>query len=62
MRVHYEVIKIKPDEKNVTVKNPETGEIFAEDCEKLLLSTGAKPVYVICQSGLRSYILSRILS
>ena len=44
MRVHHEVISIDPDSKNVTVKNLGTGEIFNESYDKLLISTGARPV------------------
>lgn len=44
MRVHHEVISINPDSKTVTVKNLGTGEIFNESYDKLLISTGARPV------------------
>lgn len=44
MRVHHEVISINPNSKSVTVKNLETGEIFEESYDKLLLSPGARPV------------------
>ena len=43
MRVHHEVLSIQPEEKTVTVKNLETGEVFEEHYDKLLLSPGAKP-------------------
>lgn len=44
MKVHHEVTAIHPDRKTVTVKNLETGDIFEESYNKLLLSPGAKPV------------------
>lgn len=44
MKVRHEVTAIHPDKKTVTVKNLETGEIFEESYDKLLLSPGAKPV------------------
>lgn len=44
MRVHHEVISINPDSKTVTVKNLGTGEIFNESYDKLMISTGARPV------------------
>ena len=43
MRVHHEVIAIRPDRKTVSVRNLETGECFEESYDKLLLSPGAKP-------------------
>ena len=45
MKVHHEVTAIHPDSKTVSVKNLETGEIFEESYDKLLLSPGAKPVW-----------------
>ena len=45
MKVHHEVTAIHPDKKTVSVKNLETGEIFEEPYDKLLLSPGAKPVW-----------------
>lgn len=44
MRVYHEVISINPDSKTVTVKNLGTGEVFEESYDKLLISTGARPV------------------
>lgn len=44
MRVHHEVMSIDVKEKMVTVKNLENGEVFEEGYDKLLISTGAKPV------------------
>ncbi len=43
MKVHHEVTAIHPDRKTVSVKNLETGDIFEESYDKLLLSPGARP-------------------
>ena len=43
MKVHHEVTAIHPERKAVSVKNLETGELFEESYDKLLLSPGAKP-------------------
>lgn len=43
MNVHHEVTAIHPENKTVTVKSLESGTIFAESYDKLLLSPGAKP-------------------
>lgn len=43
MKVHHEVTAIHTDKKAVSVKNLETGEIFEEKYDKLILSPGAKP-------------------
>ena len=45
MKVHHEVTAIHPDRKTVSVKNLETGKVFKESYDKLLLSPGAKPVW-----------------
>ena len=45
MKVHHEVVAIHPDRKTVSVKNLETGKVFEESYDKLLLSPGAKPVW-----------------
>ena len=45
MKVHHEVTAIHPDRKTVSVKNLETGELFEESYDKLLLSPGAKPLW-----------------
>lgn len=45
MKVRHEVTAIHPDRKTVSVKNLETGEVFEESYDKLLLSPGAKPVW-----------------
>ena len=45
MHVHHEVTAIHPDRKTVSVKNLESGEVFEESYDKLLLSPGAKPVW-----------------
>lgn len=44
MKVHHEVTAIHAEYKAVTVKNLETGEEFEEAFDKLLISTGAKPI------------------
>lgn len=44
MNVHHEVLAIHPDSKTVTVKNLESGAVFTEGYDKLLLSPGAKPI------------------
>ncbi|MBR4017955.1 MAG: FAD-dependent oxidoreductase, partial [Clostridia bacterium] len=43
MRVRHEVTAIHPEKKTVSVKNLNTGEVFEESYDKLLLSPGAKP-------------------
>ena len=43
-KIHHEVVAINPDSKTVTVKNLESGELFEEKYDKLILSPGAKPV------------------
>ena len=43
MKVRHEVTAIHPERKTVSVKNLETGELFEESYDKLLLSPGAKP-------------------
>ena len=43
MKVRHEVTAIHPDRKTVSVRNLETGEVFEECYDKLLLSPGAKP-------------------
>ena len=43
-KIHHEVILIHSDKKTVMVKNLETGSVFEETYDKLLLSPGAKPI------------------
>ena len=43
MKVRHEVTAIHPDKKAVSVKNLETGAVFEERYDKLILSPGAKP-------------------
>lgn len=43
MKVRHEVTAIHSERKAVSVKNLETGELFEESYDKLLLSPGAKP-------------------
>ena len=44
VKVKHEVIKIIKEEKKVVVKDLESGTIFTENYDKLLLSPGAKPI------------------
>lgn len=44
MRVNHEVIKIDPKKKVVVVRNLVNGDVFEETYDKLLISTGARPV------------------
>lgn len=44
VRVFTEVLSIYTDEKKISVKNLQTGEIYLEDYDKLLLSPGAEPI------------------
>lgn len=44
VRVLNEAIKIDPETKSVTVKNTETGEVYTESYDALILSPGAEPV------------------
>lgn len=43
-RTNNEVIKIKRDEKKIVVKDLETGEVYEEKYDKLVLSPGANPI------------------
>ena len=43
MRVRHEVTAIHPERKTVSVRNLDSGEVFEEAYDKLLLSPGAKP-------------------
>jgi len=44
VKVRHEVTAIHPQEKKVVVRNLETGEMFEESYDKLLLAPGAKPI------------------
>ena len=44
VRVKHEVIELLPEEKCVRVKNLNTGEVFQESYDKLLLCPGAHPI------------------
>ncbi|MGN1176632.1 MAG: FAD-dependent oxidoreductase, partial [Roseburia sp.] len=44
MKVHHEVTDINAEKKTVTVCNLDTGKIYEESYDKLILSPGAKPV------------------
>ena len=43
VRVHHEVTVVDPGKKTVTVKDLDTGRVFEESYDKLILATGAKP-------------------
>jgi NAD(P)H-nitrite reductase large subunit len=43
MKVRHEVLGIDPESKTVTVKNLDTGKVFDESYDKLLLAPGARP-------------------
>lgn len=43
-KVNHEVIEIKPDKKQVVVKNTVTGELTEETYDELMLSPGANPI------------------
>lgn len=40
----HEVLKISTDEKNLTIKNLDTNDVFDENYDKLVIATGAKPI------------------
>lgn len=44
MKVHHEVTDINTAQKTVTVHNLDTGKVYEEPYDKLILSPGAKPV------------------
>jgi len=44
MRVRHEVSALHPESKTVTVRNLDTGDVFEESYDQLLLAPGAKPV------------------
>lgn len=44
MKVRHEVTAIHPESKTVTVKNLDSGKVFTESYDKLVLSPGAKPI------------------
>ena len=44
-RVKQEVTKIDKANKNVTIKNLESGDIYSESYDKLVLCPGAKPIF-----------------
>lgn len=44
MNVRHEVTAIHPESKTVTVENLESGTVFTESYDKLMLSPGAKPI------------------
>ena len=40
----HEVLKVSPETKHLLVKNLKTGEVFADDYDKLLIASGCSPV------------------
>ena len=44
VRIREEVEKIEPNEKKIIIKKLETGEVYEESYEKLVLSPGAEPI------------------
>ena len=44
MKVHHEVTDINAEKKTVTVHNLDTGKVYEESYDKLILSPGARPV------------------
>lgn len=44
MKVHHEVTDINAVKKTVTVYNLDTGKVYEESYDKLILSPGAKPI------------------
>ena len=59
-KVRHEVLAINPDSKTVTVKNLESGEIFEESYDKLILSPGAKPILPKIEGGERVFTLRTV--
>ena len=59
-KVHHEVVAIHPEKKTVTVKNLETGDMFEECYDKLLLSPGAKPILPQIEGGERVFTLRTV--
>jgi len=44
VRIQQEAVEINPDKKEITVKNLQSGEVYNESYDKLLLSTGSSPL------------------
>ncbi len=44
VRVMTEVIEIKPSQKTITARNQQSGEIYEESYDKLVLAPGAEPI------------------
>ena len=60
VNVFCEVTKININEKTVTVKNLQSGEVFKESYDKLMLSPGAKPVVPEFLKGDRVFTLRTV--
>lgn len=50
VRICHEVTSLDPINKTVTVKNLTSGEIYSEEWDRLLLSTGAAPVVPLARA------------
>lgn len=59
-KIHHEVLEILPEKKTVIVKNLETGNVFEEKYDKLLLSPGAKPIMPKMEGGDRVFTLRTV--
>lgn len=59
-KIHHELLEILPEKKTVIVKNLETGNVFEEKYDKLLLSPGAKPILPKMEGGDRVFILRTV--
>ena len=59
-KIRHEVVAINPDSKTVTVKNLESGELFEESYDKLVLSPGAKPILPKIEGGERVFSLRTV--
>jgi NADPH-dependent 2,4-dienoyl-CoA reductase/sulfur reductase-like enzyme/rhodanese-related sulfurtransferase len=44
IRIHSEVTSVNSDDKSVSVKKTQTGEVYTETYDKLILSPGASPI------------------
>ena len=59
-KIHHEVLEILPEKKTVIVKNLETGNVFEEKYDKLLLSPGAKPIMPKMEGSDRVFTLRTV--
>lgn len=54
MKVRHEVTAIDPMNKKVTVRDLDSGREFEESYDKLIISTGARPIRPICPALMTS--------